>query len=730
MIINKIGICNFGSFEGELELDISITHAEKNVILIGGKNGAGKTTLFTAIKLGLYGPVAFGYDNTSSSYYRRVKRLINKNSLSKNDVNTYVLLDFQLEEERELANYVLIRQWKYSDRNLIESFKVQRNNQILSEEETESFESYLKVLIPPQLFDLFFFDGEKISDFFLEGNTSKNLREALLLLCGYDTFDIMNTNFKRILHKSNEDLLDEEEKHYAELRREADNKQTSIEFEKMKLDNIDNNIRAFEEKQQQLEKDFIKAGGLLAQEILKINNDIAKEEKLREEKNEWLKEFANDTLPFIMVSDLVQQVKEQINRENVYQKYKTIKEALNDDFLKQVIREEINNTKVKIIDVNNNNYADRFSIILAKHIDDKIKPDFDSHDFQVMHFLSHDEESVVKDLIRHIEGQSIDEVKRYKDEIIQSISRAQKLKKKLEASEKNNEVLNSYANEIEGIKGQLGKLLLEKGKNQAYLESLTSQKDELDILIKKADENLKKLRKDKSILLLCQSAQNMLGDFIPSLIERKLQDVKANFMYMFKQLISKHNYVQAIDIDKNFNVTLYRQSSFQVALIKNMIVKIGLEAFTSHMGELCVEQLMNELGTSRKSEIEKILMEYNKDEIIELPIKVDINGFSKGEQQIYIMSLYWALIKMSGNNIPFVIDTPYARIDSIHRERITTRFFPSLSSQVLILSTDEEINNEYYKLIIPYVSKEFLISYSDFNQCTSVEKRYFFEVAS
>lgn len=34
---------------------------------------------------------------------------------------------------------------------------------------------------------------------------------------------------------------------------------------------------------------------------------------------------------------------------------------------------------------------------------------------------------------------------------------------------------------------------------------------------------------------------------------------------------------------------------------------------------------------------------------------------SKGERQIFILALYWAIIEISGQNIPFVIDTPYAR---------------------------------------------------------------------
>ena len=730
MIINKIGICNFGSFEGEIELNISINSPDKNVILIGGKNGAGKTTLFTAMKLGLYGPISFGYDSTSSSYYRRVKRLINKNSLSKKNVNTYVLLDFSLDEEREVAHYVLKRQWKYEDQKLVESFQVERNNHVLLEEEIESFENYLKVLMPPQLFDLFFFDGEKISDFFLEGNTAKKLKEALLLLCGYDTFDIMNNNFKKVLHKGNDEELNDEEKRVSELLKECAETEKTIEIEKAKLICIDGEIKKYEEKQQYLEKDFRNAGGLIAQEIIKLKNDILKEEKFRAEKNEWLKDFANDSLPFIIINNLVQKVKQQITNETRHQKYTTIKEALNEEFLKRVIRTEIACSNIRIIDSLNNNYSDTFSEILAKQIDKKIKPDFDTNIFTTIHFLSTDEENDMEDLIKHIESQNIDQIRQCKEELVKSIAKAQKLKKKLEASEKNNDTLLAYANEIDEVKNQTGKLMVEKGKIEGYIENLVNYQIQLGIRYTKADDNLKKLRKGTSVFLLAKSAHNMLLSFIPTLIEKKVDTVKERFMFMFKQLMSKQNYIQAIDIDRDFNVTLYRQSSLTINLIKNMMSKIGLDAFSSQMGMLCVERLMEILDNPKKSELEKALEAYTKDFSVELPVKVDINGFSKGEQQIYIMSLYWALIRTSNNNIPFVIDTPYARIDSIHRERITTKFFSSLSSQVIILSTDEEINSEYYKLIKPFISKEYLISYSDVNHSTNVEGKYFFEVAS
>ncbi|QDR81809.1 DNA sulfur modification protein DndD [Sporomusa termitida] len=730
MIINKICLCNFGSFEGTVNLDIAVNSEFQNVVLVGGKNGAGKTTLFTAIKLALYGPVAFGYDSTTSSYYRRMKKLINKNSLGKPDLNTYVELNFDLEEERDLANYKLIRQWNYEEQKLIEKFCVYRNGEILNIEERESFESYLKILIPPQLFDLFFFDGEKISDFFLEGNSAKNLREALLVLCGYDTFDIMKNNFRRFIHQEHDYSLNEEETNVARLKNELDNNEKSIILEKVKISDLQAEIEKTEEEERQLEKDFRKAGGLLAQEITQLKNEIYREEKNREEKHEWLKEFANNYLPFIIVNPLISEVKNQIIKENKYQKYIAVKETLDESFISRIIQDQVNNSNIRIVDSYDQDCANVFSRILSEHIDERLKPNFDLNSFELIHNLSHDNEEKVLELIRIIEGMDINIITDTKLDITRSLAKTQKLKKKLEFSEKNNEELSAYSLFIEEKKEKIRTLIMDKGKAEIYLETLIEQNKELKVRLNKAQEILESVRKDKSIYLLCNKSYEMLSDFIPMLIKDKLSDIKKNFMYMFKQLISKDNYVDEIEIDEDFNVTLYRRSNMRMDKLGNIIEKIGLEAFSTQIGELCVKELIITLGISKKTELEKNLVGYEGNQEVTVPIKVDIKEFSKGEQQIYIMSLYWALVKISNNRVPFIIDTPYARIDSVHRANITTRFFPSLSSQVLVLSTDEEVNQDYYKILKPHIAKEFLIAYSDTEQRTLLDEKYFFEVAS
>lgn len=115
-------------------------------------------------------------------------------------------------------------------------------------------------------------------------------------------------------------------------------------------------------------------------------------------------------------------------------------------------------------------------------------------------------------------------------------------------------------------------------------------------------------------------------------------------------------------------------------------------------------------------------------EPIQLYKKIELGRLSKGERQIFILALYWAIIEISGQNIPFIIDTPYARIDANHRREISEKFFPNISDQVIILSTDEEINEEYYKIIKPYISKEYLLINDENENRTTIENNYFFEV--
>ena len=155
---------------------------------------------------------------------------------------------------------------------------------------------------------------------------------------------------------------------------------------------------------------------------------------------------------------------------------------------------------------------------------------------------------------------------------------------------------------------------------------------------------------------------------------------------------------------------------------------LGKEVFAMEIGKQGMKLLREKYKVDTVPQLQQVLEADKQKNSHNLFKRIDISRLSKGERQIFILSLYWAIIELSDHDIPFIIDTPYARIDANHRKEISEKFFPNISKQVVILSTDEEINEEYYQIIKPYIAKEYLLINDESQNRTTVEQRYFFEV--
>lgn len=104
---------------------------------------------------------------------------------------------------------------------------------------------------------------------------------------------------------------------------------------------------------------------------------------------------------------------------------------------------------------------------------------------------------------------------------------------------------------------------------------------------------------------------------------------------------------------------------------------------------------------------------------------VDLDRLSAGEKQLLSVSLLWGLAQTSGRSLPAIIDTPLGRLDTTHRTHLIERYFPQASHQVLLLSTDEEINEKYYRMIEPYVSQAYRLEFDESKQTTTITPGYF-----
>jgi DNA sulfur modification protein DndD len=105
--------------------------------------------------------------------------------------------------------------------------------------------------------------------------------------------------------------------------------------------------------------------------------------------------------------------------------------------------------------------------------------------------------------------------------------------------------------------------------------------------------------------------------------------------------------------------------------------------------------------------------------------RIPSHQLSAGERQLLAVSILWGLSRASGRSLPAIIDTPLGRLDGEHRNKLVKNYFPKASHQVILLSTDQEIDADLYDKIKRVTSQEYLIEYDQEQQSSEIRKGYF-----
>jgi len=607
MIIKDIELNNFGSYEGTSNFDFS-ANENRNIILIGGKNGAGKTTLFTAIRLCIYGYKAFGYQSLNSFYNKAVIKLINNNAKLQEPTSAYVKINMLINNGQDYDQYDIKRSWTYEQNNVNEQLDISKNGVTLNEDEIFDFEKYIMQIIPPDLFDLYFFDGERIADFFLEEGSKVRLKNAFLTLCGYDIFEIMNKNFKRMLSSSsvNNEIVEK----YIELKDSIDKSSAELEELKDRLILNYKNIDEIDSKINTIDSAYKKNGGVTRGDWDKKFQQIKDEEKLREDLNSELKKIANDKLPFIILSNEIEKLSKQIKIEEDYKKIVKFADTLKLDVIQDILSTEINNF---VLDDKT-----------IKSIENKIKSKVPNN--KIILDLSNEQIGLMSYQINKINNFDKTKIIQLSDAIKSSIKKSQEIRTEIEKC--NIDKIDDYVATKTKLLDEKTQLLNLSVKLGNQIQEKESEYVNLNSDFSRAKKDYENELKKSSINDISSKAVIMLDNLLSELYEEQIKKVVDSFNIEINKLMRKKDFINDIEIDSDFNIIVYRTNSYSINELKEIKNNLGDQG------------ILNTLGKRALDAINNCDLSKNSTKKIYIDVELNKSSFSNGEKQIFIMALY------------------------------------------------------------------------------------------
>ena len=696
MKIKRIQIKNIGPYINENTFQFDVSDLTKRLALIGGKNGAGKTTLFNAIKICLYGCIAYGFESNNAKYYAEIEKIINTNEKLKKIGDAEVIIDLLFDDGKDDYTYTFARSWKVVGSKISESFTVYKNGIPLSSAERSDFESYLLQMLPPNLFRFYFFDGEKISDFVFNSNKNSDFKEAFLKLCGLDTMEIIRENFRRI-SRTKANGSEEASTEY-DLCFDADNLIAHrVDCAEEEYKDVSNEMLLIEQKLATLEKTYAKGGGISKKEWRSMQEQITKEEARREANRKWLKDIANNVLPFIILSTQLEELRTQIAIEHKAQIDANVKNTIDTPEIHAIIADVLSQSGVFSSDSLSQDIIDAIAAYAGRT--SQVQQILNLSDFDRFELTTKINSLLTFDVGR---------IKSTTDDIEASLSCVKRIRKKMERSSIEN--YDAYLLEKSNLneqKSNLAKKLLEIEKD---LQLLREQKAVSAAKLSKARSNYEALLKKQSINDISARALLAFNELQHTLYDKSIRMVEEGFRECFSSLINKSDLIDGIHIDGHLNVLPYKYKAFKAEEIRRIIGKNGVEYLIAQIGLYAYEVLQEKLIAGQAE--------------FELPVEVK-QQLSAGEKQIFIMALYHGLSRLNKINVPYIVDTPFARIDKEHRSKILTQFFTKLNGQILILSTDEEIVGDYQDMVSDITSDTYVLKHTSDGSTKILADTYF-----
>ena len=668
MKLNKLSLHNVGPFLGEHEFDLRTKGNKKPITLIGALNGCGKTTFLEALLLSLYGKRSPSSRCVkSASYDSYLKKLINRDVSVVDGAS--VELNFEMVTDGMESNYIIRRSWVAASS---ESKKVTESLEVLVNDTkdnllTKEWANFIELILPVKLSELFFFDGEQIESLADSDTSNKFLSAAIDELLGIATIKQLGSDLDTLVTRINKSIIEKSQKDCIAEDGETllDIDKTIKELEK-EIDTIESNSIDDKTNKARLVEKLEKL-----QVILEKNGGRLWEQRasLESERNGYIRDKLHLQENARVISS----------------------EALPFIFVRDLIDELISQIQIDESILHDVQFSESIAEYEDKLLDEIADLKLDNLDEIQSLVNKHKESRNSKTIDDVLFGLNI----KSNDLVIGHLERKSKARAKEFESIK--EEYDLITRQIESIDQELGRIP-EGSKITALLKDELELKNAIDSYTKKIDltiheldekNNQKSKDEEKYKLMLSKQAELLQNSDEDNRIRTHVTRVVTTLKRFEKKI---HEY-RLRDLENNI------LESLKLIMRKNMLIT-----------DIKIHQ-----------EDHRIQVFNSKNQLI------PPDRLSAGERQLLAVATLWGLAKSTNLNLPVVIDTPLSRLDSTHRTEIVEEYFPAASEQVIILSTDEEIDEKYYPLIESSIENEYLITLDESCSTSRVVNGYWFK---
>jgi len=563
MILESLKLINFRVFKGTHEFSlVPQPRDDQNppIILFGGLNGAGKTTTLTAIRLALYGRQSLGIGTTIKDYHQFLADSVHNSKVTGIKANnSSVELVFSYANLGVISHYHVKRSWTVTGSKVTESLKISQDGRSINNLSYEQAQGFLNELIPIGVSDLFFFDGEKISQL-AEDTEGNALGESVKKLIGLDLIEKLIADINIFIRKQNKQQLSDDIKSKINiLERALEIKEQAIDAEQVNYESIKIQLTHVSKKIDQLTNNLNSQGGAWAasreEEIKKLSFYNAEKDMQQSQ----LREIISGSFPFSIAPDFVNHCLHQLENEEKSKQNKNIAKTLS---------KHISSLEKRLL------------AVVEQPVFTSIKKEMDSEFFEILAPQGSDNiiHDVSQSLHKKIESAALDAINHQQPKVNELAQKLKLLNENIDSAGVN----IARAPEQDLLSQRLKELNEAQEIKSELAIQLSQKKEKIKNDLREAIDTVRALEKlhnqffdsDESNRALdyAHKAKAALTEFAKRVAVNKIKNVESEFIQSFKNLARKD--------DININAKI-EPHTFSVTLLNDFGNEIPKESLSA-----------------------------------------------------------------------------------------------------------------------------------------------------